>query len=114
MDVGGLLLIIPLEVEVFLSSLLIVELGFSESVFKALSKASGKCSDVQPWVLGMSFEEVEPRVWGDGLGGVEDLLDGRAGGGDEVFDLLVDVDDMCFIVWDDQRRGGGRRGRGFV
>ena len=60
LDVGGLLLIIPLEMEVFLPSLLIAELGLSESVFKALLKASGEHSNVQPWVLGVFFEEVEP------------------------------------------------------
>jgi len=77
LDVGGLLLIIPLEVEVLLSGFLVAELGFSKLVFEALLKASGEHSDVQSWVLGVSFEKVESGIWGDGLGGVKDLLDGR-------------------------------------
>jgi len=113
-DVGGLLLIIPFEVEVLLSGLFVAELGFSKSVFEALSEASGKGGDVQSWVLGMFFEKVESGVWGDGSSGVKDLLDGRQGGGDKVFNLFVDVDDVGFIVGDNQRWGGGRQGRGFV
>jgi len=107
-------LIIPLEAEVLLSGFLVAELGFSKSVFETLSKASGECSDVQSWVLGVSFKKVESGVWGDRSGSVKDLLDGRRGGGDEIFDLFVDVDDMGFIIGDDQRWGGGRRGGGFV
>ena len=113
-DVGSLLLIIPLEAEVLLSGFLVAELGFGKSVFEALLKASGEYGNVQSWVLGVSFEKVESGVWGDRLGGVKDLLDGRRGGRDRVFDLFVDVDDVGFIVGDDQRWGGGRRGGGFV
>jgi hypothetical protein len=107
-------LIIPLEAEVLLVCLFITKLGFGQMVFEALSEASGKGGDVQSWVLGVSLKEVESGVWGDGSGSVEDLLDGWRRGGDIVFDLFVDVDDLGFIVWDNQRWGGSGRGGGFV
>ena len=59
-DIGGLSLIIPLEVEVFLVGLLIGEFNGGKAVFEALAKASGKGGDIQVRVLGMSLEEVEP------------------------------------------------------
>ena len=99
-------MVIPLEVEVLLSGLLVADLGFGEAVFKAFPEASGEGGDVQSWILGMSLEEVKPGVRGDGSGGVEHLLDRRGGGGDVVFNLLVDVDDLSFIVGDDQGWGG--------
>jgi hypothetical protein len=102
-DVGGLLLIIPFEVEILLSGLLIAELGFGKSVFEALSETSGESGDIQSRVLGVSLEKVESGVGGDSSSGVEDLLDRGRGGGDGVLDLLVDVDDVGFIVWDNQR-----------
>jgi len=108
LDVNGLLLIIPLEAEVLLSGLLVAELGFGELVLKALSEALGEGGDVQSQVLGMSLKKVESGIWGDGSSSVEDLVDRGRGRGDDVFDLHVDVDDVGFIVWDNQRRDRGR------
>ena len=112
-DIGSLVLIIPLEAEVLLIGLLIGEFDGSESILETLLKASSKGNNVQIRVLDVSFKEVEPGVWGDGACSVGDLLDRRsgAGGGDNVLNLFVDVDDMCFIVRDHKRWGGGRRGR---
>jgi len=106
-------LIIPLEAEVLLVGLLIGEFDGCDSIFKALLEASGEGGNVQVGVLGVSFEEVEPRVQGDGSCGIEDLLDGRsgAGGGDDVLDLFVDIDDMHFIIWDHKGWDRGRQGR---
>ena len=99
-------MIIPLEAEVLLSGFFVTDLGFGEAVFKALPEASGEGGDIQSWVLGMSLKEIKPGVRGDGSGSVEDLLDGWRRGGDIVFDLFVDVDDLGFIVGDDQGWGG--------
>ena len=116
MNVGQEVLFIPLELEVFLAGLFVAELDGVKAVFETLSEASGKGGDIQVGVLGMSFEEVKSGLGGDGAHGVKDLLNGRAGagGGDNVLDLLVDVDDMCFFIWDAQRGNGGGQGRGFV
>jgi len=107
-DIGGLALIIPFEVQVLLMGFLIAEVKGGDVVFKALVEASSESGDVQFGVLGMSFKEIEPRIWGDRSCSVKHLLDGRsgAGGGDEVFDLFVDVDDLRFIIWDNKRQGG--------
>ena len=109
-DIGGLALIIPFEAQVLLTGLLIAEVDGGERILEALIEASSEGGNVQFGVLGMSFKEVEPRIWGDGSCSIEHLLDGQsgAGGGDEVFDLLVDIDDLCFIIWDDERQGGSR------
>jgi hypothetical protein len=107
-------LIIPLEAEVLPLCLLIAKLGFGQAVFEASSEALGEGGDVQLWILGVSFEEVKSGVGRDGSGGVKDLLDEWRGGRDVVFDFFVDVNDLSFIVWDNQWWGGRRRGRGFV
>ena len=115
-NVGQHGLFIPLEPEVFLVAFLITEFGSGEAVLEALSEASGKGGNVQVRVLGVSFKEVEPGVGGDWVCSVENLLDGRAraGRGDDIFDLLVDIDDMCFIIWDTQRGSRRSRGGGFI
>ena len=99
-----------------MAGFLIAKLDGGEVIFEALSEASGEGGDVQVGVLYMSFKEVESGLGGDRAHGIKDLLDGgtRAGEGDNIFDLLVNVDDTHFFIWDTQRGSGASRGRGFV